>query len=274
MEKLTGLKNTFWAAGILVSLLALLVGLLLAMSSPCEEERLSGTLVLGEKNPRKAEQSSVAGAVPTTPTLLELPASAKGGLDNVFGMTFLCDKTLLGLRTYSQNYADGVTTAFWTDSGVGLPAAVAASTPIQFVDGSQITPVNAAMISKPKKLVIYLGGDELADTTEQAFVQGYESLINSIREVSPNTQIIVCSIASVSSNYQGADGLTPALVARANAWIRQVCINTGAYYADIANLLNDQNGYLSDAYLMPDGRSIAAAGIALIVDYFRFHALP
>ena len=62
-------------------------------------------------------------------------------------------------------------------------------------------------------------------------------------------------------------------MARANAWIRQVYIQTGTWYADLASLLNDSNGYLSDAYLMPDGRSIAPAGIAIIVDYFRFHGV-
>ena len=85
--------------------------------------------------------------------------------------------------------------------------------------------------------------------------------------------IICCSIASVSTNYQGGDGLTPELVARANTWIRQVCVQTGAWYADIASLLNDSSGYLSDSYLMPDGRSISEAGIAIVVDYFRTHGL-
>ena len=122
-------------------------------------------------------------------------------------------------------------------------------------------------------MVLYLGSDGLADTTEQDFINGYVGLVKSIREASPNTVLICCSIASISSNYQGSDGLTPELVAKANAWIRQVCIQTGAWYADIASLLNDSNGYLSDAYLMPDGRSIATAGIAIVVDYFRFHGV-
>ena len=129
------------------------------------------------------------------------------------------------------------------------------------------------MITRPRKVVLYIGSDGLADTTEQDFINGYVGLVNSIREASPNTVLICCSISSVSSNYQGGDGLTPELVAKANAWIRQVCIQTGVWYADLASLLNDSSGYLSDAYLMPDGRSIAAAGIAIVVDYFRFHGV-
>ena len=53
--------------------------------------------------------------------------------------------------------------------------------------------------------------------------------------------------------------------------LHMVCTDTGAYYADIAAIVNDEQGFLSDEFLTPDGRSIAAAGIALIVDYLRCH---
>ena len=122
-----------------------------------------------------------------------------------------------------------------------------------------------------RTVVIYLGGDGLAGITEQEFIEGYTGLINSIRSASPSTNIIACSIGSVSSNYQGGDGLTPQLIWHANNWIRQICVDTGVYFADLASFLNDESGYLSDSYLMPDGRSIAALGIQLIIDYFRTH---
>ena len=272
---LTGLKNFIWAAAILAALLALLIGMVFAMSSSYKGERDSGTMTLGEtvKREKKSADGVDAGLDAAPAVLRELPATQKNTLESVFGMTFLIDRTVLGLRTYCENYGDGVTSSIWTDGNTGLSAFEAADTPIIFVDGSLITPPNAAMISKPKTLVIYLGGDKLADTGELDFIDGYTRLINELRDASPNTQIIVCSIASVSTNYQGGDGLTPELIARANEWIRQVCLNTGVWYADIASILNDDAGYLSDAYLTPDGRSVAAAGIALIVDYFRFHGV-
>ena len=271
---LTGLKNFIWAAAILAALLALLVGMVFAMSTSYKGERDSGTMTLGEKVTREKKSAEADAGLDAAPAVLrELPATQKNTLESVFGMTFLIDRTVLGLRTYCENYGDGVSSSIWTDGNTGLSAYNAADTPIIFVDGSLITPSNAAMISKPKTIVIYLGGDKLAETGEMDFIDGYTRLIASLRDASPNTQIIVCSIASVSTNYQGGDGLTPELIARANEWIRQVCLNTGVWYADIASILNDDAGYLSDAYLTPDGRSVAAAGIALIVDYFRFHGV-
>ena len=271
-DKLSNLKNMMWAAAILLCLVAMLVGLIFAMSRKNSETRADGTITLGQiERTKKAKDSDIAGMETAVKTLTPLPESTKGNLESVFNMTFLCDKTIMGIKTYATNYGDGIIPQIWTDDGSGLPAKNAAENPIVFVDGSQITPANAAMVTRPKTAVIYLGGDGLAETSEQEFIDGYTGLIQSLRSASPSTNVVVCSIASISSNYQGGDGLTPALISRANNWIRQVCTDTGAYYADLASFLNDENGYLSDAYLTPDGRSIAAAGIALIVDYFRFH---
>ena len=270
---LSGLKNILWALGILVVLLALLVALIVSFSQKNTLERESGTMVLGETVRRDRQKKGEAdNSLDNVGQLNELPSTPKQGLDTVFGMTFLSDKTLNGIVSYSVNYGDTPAT-LWTDGGTGFPASDAADTPILFVDGSMITPANAAMISQPRRLVIYLGADGLAEETRESFIEGYELLINSIRLNSPNTVIIVCSIASVSNNYQGSDGLTIELIAQANQWIRQVCIDTGAFYADLASFLNDENGQLKDEYLMPDGRSIALAGVTAIVDYFRLHGV-
>jgi len=272
-SRLSNLKNLIWAGAILVCLLALLLGLVFSMSRKNSEARADGTIVLGQiERTKRAKDMSIAGLdTPTAAALIPLPESNKGDYESVFGMTFLCDKTILGLRTYAAQYVDGATSQIWTDDGSGLRVKDAAETPIVFVDGSLIRAADAAMVTRPRTLVIYMGGDGLAETSQQEFIDGYTRLIESIRSASPNTKIVVCSIGSVSSNYQGSDGLTTQLIANANDWIRQVCVNTGVYYADIASIVNNQNGYLSDSYLTPDGRSIAALGIAQIVDYFRFH---
>ena len=272
-SRLSNVKNLIWATAILICLLALLLGLVFSMSRKSQGERADGTIVLGQIDRRKtAADVGIAGLdSPSAKTLIPLPENSKGNLESVFAMTFLCDKTIMGLRNYAAQYADGLTAQIWTDNGGGLRAKDAAESPIVFVDGSLIRAADAAMVTRPKTMVLYLGGDGLAETTKQEFIDGYTRLIESIRSASPNTKIIVCSIGSISSNYQGGDGLTTQLIASANAWIRQICVDTGAYYADIASIVNDQYGYLSDTFLTPDGRSIAAAGIALIVDYFRFH---
>ena len=271
-NRLSNLKNLLWAAAILLCMLAMLVGLIFSMSRKSHGERAEGTITLGQiERTKKPKGDDVVGLESAVKTLTPLPENPKGNLENVFGMTFLCDKAIMGLKNYATNYGDGIIPQIWTDDGSGLGAKNASETPIVFVDGSLITPSNAAMVTRPKTVVIYMGADGLADTSEQEFVDGYTGLINSLRSASPSTNLVACSIASISSNYQGGDGLSPQLIASANSWIRQVCTDTGAYYADIAAIVNDEQGFLSDEFLTPDGRSIAAAGIALIVDYLRCH---
>ena len=273
--KLSNLKNLLWAAAILLCLMAMLIGLIFAMSQKNRSARDSGTLNLNqiERVSRKTDGSEELAGLDSARqnVLYPLPENNKGTLETVFGMTFLCDKTLSGLRNYASQYGSGIVPQIWTDDGGGLRAKDAATTPIVFVDGSLITPADAAMVTRPKTVVIYLGGDGLADTTEEEFIDGYTRLIESIRTNSSATNIVACSIGSISSNYQGGDGLTSDMIFYANSWIRKICVSTGAYYADLASLLNDQYGMLSDSYMTPDGRSISAMGINLIVDYFRSH---
>lgn len=272
---LSGVKNLIWALGIFVSLLALLVGLVFALLTRYYGDRLDGTLILGQNVPSSSSGIDNADSVPgASGTLMELNSTQDNGIEAVFNYTFLCDSTIAGINDYSAGYGGNATAQLWTDDGSGLSAANAATTTIVYPgDGSLITPSNAAMVAQPKRLVIYLGGDDLANATEESFKAGYTQLINSIRSASSETKIICCSIASVSSAYPGSDGLNKELIASANTWIKDISIQNGCYYADLASLFNNDEGYLSDEFSSPDGRSIGNAGIAKLVEYFRFHGI-
>lgn len=274
---LSGVKNLIWALAIFVSLLALLVGLIFSVFTKYYGDKLEGTLVLGQGvsvsgdalvDNALDQPSGVPGNV------MELPATQDNGIESVFNFTYLCDSTIAGINDYSSSYGGNATAQLWTDNGGGLSAASAATTQIVYPgDGSLITPSNAAMVAQPKRLVIYIGGDDLASATEESFKAGYTQLIKSIRSASSETKIICCSLASVSSAYPGTDGLNKDLIATANGWIRDISIENGAYFADLASIFNNEDGYLKDEYISPDGRALGSAGIARLVEYFRYHGV-
>lgn len=277
---LSGIKNVIWALAIVAALIALLIGLIFTFSVRYYGDKQDGTMLLGSGTQVAAgngklspDDGSYSAQGSTSAQLNELPSTQDAGLEYVFGLTFLCDKTFTGINSYSEIYGGSAAAQIWTDDGTGLPAASAASTSIVLDDGTRITPANAAAIYQPKRLVIYIGSDYLSSATQESFVSGYEQLINSIRSASSETTIICCSIASVGSSYPGADGLTPSLISDANEWIKQVCSDTGVYYADLASLLNDSNGCMADEYVSPNGRSIGSSGIAKVVEYFRMHGV-
>ena len=272
----SGVKNLIWALAIFVSLLALLVGLVFSVATRYYGDDMDGTLVLGQ-GVSAGKDSGVDNALnpgAQAGKVMELPATQDNGIESVFNFTYLCDSTIVGINDYSTSYGGNATAQLWTDNGGGLAAANAATTQIIYPgDGSLITPSNAAMVSQPKRLVIYIGGDDLAGATEESFKAGYTQLINSIRSASSETKIICCSVASIGSAYPSSDGLTKELVAQANGWIKDISIQNGVYFADLASLLNDESGYLKDEYVSPDGRTVGSAGIARIVEYFRYHGV-
>ena len=273
---LSGVKNLIWALAIFVSLLALLVGLVFSVATRYYGDDMDGTLVLGQgvSAGKDSAADNALGQSAESGSVMELPATQDNGIESVFNFTYLCDSTIVGINDYAASYGGNATAQLWTDNGSGLAAASAATTQIVYPgDGSMITPSNAAMVAQPKRLVIYIGGDDLASATEESFKAGYTQLINSVRSASNETKIICCSVASVGSAYPGSDGLTKELVAQANGWIRDICIQNGTYFADLASILNDESGYLKDEYVSPDGRTVGSAGIARIVEYFRYHGV-
>jgi len=273
---LSGIKNLIWALAIFVSLLALLIGLVFSVATRYYGDRMDGTLVLGQGVTASKDQGPDNASAPDTQagSLMELPATQDNGIESVFNFTYLCDSTITGINDYSTSYGGNAAAQLWTDNGGGLAAANAATTQIVYPgDGSLVTPSNAAMVAQPKRLVIYIGGDDLASATEESFKAGYTQLINSLRSASSDTKIICCSIASVSSAYPSSDGLTKELVAQANGWIKDICVQNGTYFADLASLLNDADGYLKAEYVSPDGRTLGSAGIAKLVEYFRYHGV-
>ncbi len=277
---ISGLKNIIWAFAIVVSLAALVIGLIVTMVLRYNGEAPDGTMYLGEAGPSSgledplSDDSGIDGGQSSSGGLMELPNSQDTGLEYLFNLSFLCDNSFSAVNSFGANFGSTASSQVWLPAGGTLAAANASSTSIIYPqDGSEKTPGDAAGLYEPSRLVIYLGSDQLSGTTAENFISGYTALIQSVQSSSPNTKIICCSIGSVTAAYAGSDGLSSELIAQANDWIKQVCTSTGVYYADLASVLNDDEGHLIAEYAAEDGRSISAAGINKVMDYFRMHGI-
>ena len=278
---LSGIKNIIWALAIVVALAAVLVGLIITMVLGFGGQRQDGTLYLGEGSGLSSggsaghsDSSGEDGGLDGGAGAMALPGSQDTGLEYLFNLTFLCDESFSAVGSFGANFGSTASAQVWLPAGGILPATNAASIKIIYPnDGTEKTPADAAGLYQPARLVIYLGGDNLGSADRDSFIAGYSSLVKGIQSASPETRIICCSIGSVTAAYTGTDGLTASLVAQANQWIQQVCADTGVYYADLGAILNDTSGALSAEYAAADGRSISAAGISKIMEYFRMHGL-
>ena len=276
---LSAIKNIIWALAIVVALAAVLIGIIVTLVVGYDGQRQDGVMYLGENQVLSQEDeflsdSPVDGGLGASSQVRELPSSQDTGLEYLFNMTFLCDNSLSAVGSFGANFGSTASSQVWLPSGSSFPAAGASAVSVIYPnDGSEKTPADAAGLYQPSRLVIYLGGDSLANTTEESFTAGYTALIQSIQSASPETTIICCSIGSVTASYAGSDGLSPELISQANQWIQDACAGTGVYYADLSAILNDGSGYLMAEYAAADGRSISAAGINKIMDYFRMHGV-
>lgn len=273
-KKLLGLKDIIWALGIVISLGALFVGFVIAATHKYTGEEYSGRVELGGA-PEETVQDEPLSSSPAAGdgTLHELPDTKDYGQDYIDGLTFLCDSALIGLRDYGV-LADGIeTTQVWGSSAGNIPFDTLSSCRIKYpADDSTITAAEAAMIKKPAILVISVGSDGLAAATRDSFIEAYKTLVTSIHSASPSTKIVCCSITSVTPTYAGTDGLTAAIVGEANEWLKEVCTETGAYYADISRELH-ASGYLMSEYASSNGKGLNNAGLSKVLEYLRVHAV-
>ena len=279
--KLSNIKNTAWAIAIVVSLVLLLVALGFAAFTRHHGELERPTVLMGEAAEKRdaalaekkaAEEKAEQAAGPGEVYLLG--ESGDAGQAYIDSLTFLCDSALIGLRDYGLLREGTATTQVWGSSAGNIPASQLGSVKIRFPgDGSEISPTDAAMIAKPSILVISLGTDGLADSSETQFISDFEALIRGVQEASPYTTVVVCTITSVTISYSGSDGLEFTLVNRANEWLARICADTGAYLVDAASAVSDSNGSLLTEYASANGKTLNSAGLNQILMYLRNHAL-
>ena len=276
MKQINAFKNMLWALAIVLCLAGLLIALLFAAFTHYDGPKERGGVQLGmersteQKNPDGLDAGVSPAAQPG-----RLAETDDGGQGYIDGLTFLVDSTLIGLRDYGILSGGTETTQVWGSPTGSIPADSLGSFTIRYPnDGSYISPADAAMIAKPARLILCLGADGLSQTSEQQFKDGYLSLINGIRQVSPDTTLVLCTLPSVSEEYGGDDGLTPELLEQVNTWIRSICAETGIPCAEIGGALNNSgDGRLMSTYAAANGKSLNSAGLNVVLHYLRTHTV-
>ena len=274
--KLNTYKNFAWALAIGVALFALLLGLLFTAFARYGGDWERPKIQLGEAAAATVDVDGVIvggeAVQARTGSLITLPETADGGQGYIDSLTFLCDSTTIGLRDYGI-LSDGLaTTQVWGSVSGSLPIGTLPDALIKYPgDGSQINAMDAAMIAKPHILVISVGQDGLMNVDKDSFIAKYEALINGIREKSPHTYIVCCSITTVGPDYAGSDGLTRDAISWANDYIQQVCIDTGAYFADVAREMRDSTNVLNSSYASANGKTLNSSGLNVFLQYLGTH---
>ena len=268
------LKNFGWILAILLCLLALVVGFVISSlirysgDTAASSTALMSETVQGSSNVVELTAGESGGA------LLTLPETNDAGQQYIDKLTFLCDSSFVGVRDYGLLSGGTGTYQVWATETGSLPIGSINEKKIIYPsDRSEISIADAAMIAKPPVLVVCVGQDGLNNMDEASFKHNYTTLIQSIRNSSPDTIVICCSISSVVNNYTGADNLSTIMISDANDWIKDVCQNTGVYFAESGKSVGDGTGSVMSAYLSTNGKTLNSSGINEVLKYLRKHAL-
>ena len=268
-DNLTVVKNFLWLLCIIVSLGALVVGVFFAMFhrySGGEETSLAVDISHSDSSNLVQIGTGNGIARGVLNTLEETEDAGEEYLDKI---TFLIDSTFLNLRDLQLVNTSKV----WATTTGSLPIGSASECQIVYSDGSVITPANAAMLSKPEILMIGIGMDGLGKVDEEEFIAQYDTLISNIRAASPDTKIVCISLTSVIPGYSMNDGLTVTSVSDGNDWIQLVCRDTGAYFLNVSEEINESVQLLS-RFAASNGKSLNRLGIQELLEYIRIHAVP
>ncbi len=204
-------------------------------------------------------------------TVLGLTADAgQGYIDK---MVFLGDSTTYGLRAYKMLSGGRDTLQVWTPKSGTLTLSNASFATIVYPEtNEEITIKEAASRKKPEYLVITLGVNGVSFMGEDFFKAEYKKIIESVKEVSPDTKIICQSIFPVARSYEYLGSINNDKIRAANMWIVEIANEVGVKYIDTYSVLCDSEGWLPESYHNSDGLHLNEQSFTLELNNLRTHA--
>ncbi len=149
-----------------------------------------------------------------------------------------------------------------------------AEMPITYADGTYFSSVSlAASNYKPMYMVITVGLDNgVGYCTKEKFKEYYSSLVESVKEISPDTKIMLQSVFPVSKAVEKDDpAIKNSRIDEVNDWICELCSEMSLGYLDTHSALSDKKGYLKSEYDSGDGITLNNSGYDQMLTYIRTH---
>ena len=208
----------------------------------------------------------------------ELTETEDFGTEYLDRMIFLGESTTAHLRSRSQLRPEQI----WANaSGTMKLDSALLSRPIQEpLSGRSLTIPEAAAERRPAYLVLSFGLNGITGFVrdKEGYLDSYRTLIERIRQASPDTRIIVQSVYPVAPAECQTDwkfSVPPeainSYVQTLNGWLPELCAGLPEVrFADTASVLRDGQGYLRPA-CTTDGIHLTRGAYNEILLYLRTH---
>ena len=100
------------------------------------------------------------------------------------------------------------------------------------------------------------------------------TLIQRLREASPDSDIIIQSVLPVNEGVIAEEGLTNAAITQFNIELMNLATQSEVYYLDASTAMVDDTGSLKDEYDAGDGLHFNSAGNHAVLDQIKTHPVP
>lgn len=253
----------FWSYSIL---LCMLIAVFVLSFTSCQSDTKKTAAV----SPSPAQSSASPSTPPSSPQASTSPTrlaeTEDMGQDYVDQFVFLGDSTTYGLGHYNVVGPNQV----WTPKSGTLTLALWDTATIVYPeDSTEISIAEAVAKKKPAYMLVTLGVNGVSFMDETTFTKTYTALVNTIKQQSPDTKIILNSIYPIAvANYSG---ITNDLINTANTWVEKVAADTGVRYLDSASVIKDSTGAMPMDISNDKKLHMNEKGYELVIKYLRTH---
>ena len=275
---------TFWAAGIILCLLASVFALFFASCAkqrPAEEAETgkNGFTVETEPSPPGGTGGGTEESPPVseeTPavTPVRLAETADAGHGYLDRFVFLGDSTTYGIGYYYEHGFPDLCppNQVWTPANGTLTLSYYnIATVVYPPTGEELTIEEAVSRAQPDYLMLTLGVNGVSFMDEEWFIRDYTALVELIQQASPNTKIILNSIYPVAASYKYQGDINNDKIRAANGWVERVAENTGVRFLNTFEAVVGQDGNLPEESQNGDGIHLTGEALTKVLQYVRTH---
>jgi lysophospholipase L1-like esterase len=195
-----------------------------------------------------------ASPASVTTTAAVTAAAADYNKDFFSNWLFIGDSIFTGL--YGYNYLDS-TNVF---AKIGFsPSSVRTG------DVNGTTVYQKLAVAKPEVICIMLGTNGLAYLSADTMISDYGKFIGEIRDLLPDSRIIVLSITPVTKKHSDEKPETLEMITTYNEALKTLAEDSEVDYFDIFTELSDENGYSKVMYAENDGLHLKGAAYAKVL---------
>lgn len=138
--------------------------------------------------------------------------------------------------------------------------------------GTKMKLLDAIEKYKPETIILNFGTFSTTWISEETFSEKANSMIEQIKEKSPDTKIILISIYPVKKG-DNINKFQQNIINKYNFLILEMADKYGLKYLDVQEVLKDDDGYGKEEYFVDDKFHLTLLGHNVVKEYIKTHAL-